>query len=369
MITEIITQPEAIAWLPWAVTYFFFIGISYGAVLLTLPAILLGKKQYDKIARLAILVMMVSVLAAMAGLLGDLHQPGRFWHFYAYITPNSWMSMGALMLPIYMLAIFAYGLLYLRIRIKNTSEALTTSGLSLLVSGVLSRGTWQGEKFLKPMALLTMLMALLIILYTGSEVIIVKARPLWHSNFLLFFYFSSALSGAIAISLLIALLSNVELSSRQTLARWLRWSIVLFLAISLAWINAAYFGEGTPADALARIQGSEAFINSVIILLGVAVMALLLSFFNGGFLWLASVAGLMITWQSRWLIFIDGQRIPKYGSGFYPYEMPMGGDGLLGIVGIFGLALFLTIVLYQYLPWQFSLLKPQADASTSNSTH
>ena len=47
----------------------------------------------------AVAVLLVSAIAAPISLLADLHQPGRFWHFYAHATPWSWMWLGALLLP------------------------------------------------------------------------------------------------------------------------------------------------------------------------------------------------------------------------------------------------------------------------------
>src|SRR5690606_8092515 len=37
------------------------------------------------------------------------------------------------------------------------------------------------------------------------------------------------------------------------------------------------------------------------------------------------------------------QGVPKYGAGLYLYSMPLGGDGLLGILGMFGLCLALLV--------------------------
>ena len=44
-------------------------------------------------------MLLVSAIAAPISLLADLHQPGRFWHFYAHATPWSWMWLGALLPP------------------------------------------------------------------------------------------------------------------------------------------------------------------------------------------------------------------------------------------------------------------------------
>jgi tetrathionate reductase subunit C len=45
----------------------------------------------------------------------------------------------------------------------------------------------------------------------------------------------------------------------------------------------------------------------------------------------------------RWIVFMDGQMIPKTGAGTYTWHMPAGSDGWLGIIGVFGLWLFAAI--------------------------
>ena len=50
---------------------------------------------------LAVVLLAVTAISAPVALLADLHQPARFWHFYAHFTPWSWMSLGALLLPVF----------------------------------------------------------------------------------------------------------------------------------------------------------------------------------------------------------------------------------------------------------------------------
>ena len=56
-------------------------------------------------------------------------------------------------------------------------------------------------------------------------------------------------------------------------------------------------------------------------------------------------------WVLRWIVFIGGQGIPKMGSTWFSYSLSIGTEGVLGIVGSLGLALFLYIVLTGLLPW------------------
>ena len=56
-------------------------------------------------------------------------------------------------------------------------------------------------------------------------------------------------------------------------------------------------------------------------------------------------------WLFRWSMFIDGQRIPKTGAGFYDYPIPAGAEGWLGMLGTLGLWVVLLILLTSILPW------------------
>ncbi|WP_218760045.1 NrfD/PsrC family molybdoenzyme membrane anchor subunit, partial [Vibrio parahaemolyticus] len=100
-ITEVLVQPQAMAWLPWAVQYFFYIGSAYAAAILFLIALLFEKHTSHRLRAALVLTLAIGAIVGPLALTGDLHQPGRAWHFYAHITPWSWMSLGSLFLPVF----------------------------------------------------------------------------------------------------------------------------------------------------------------------------------------------------------------------------------------------------------------------------
>lgn len=98
IIEEVLARPQEVSWLPWAVQYFFFIGIAACAALF--GCLLHWRKRHDaKLERLTLLIALTCAITAPLALTADLHQTARFWHFYAYPTPWSWMPWGALFLP------------------------------------------------------------------------------------------------------------------------------------------------------------------------------------------------------------------------------------------------------------------------------
>jgi len=64
---------------------------------------------------------------------------------------------------------------------------------------------------------------------------------------------------------------------------------------------------------------------------------------GAGYSLLVALAMLASAWVFRWVVFMSVQGVPKYGAGLYLYSMPLGGDGLLGIAGMFGLCLALLV--------------------------
>ena len=88
MIAEVLSQPQAVSWLPWAVQYFFFIGIAACAALLACVWRWRGGDNAAHLERMALFIGLTCAITAPLALTADLHQTARFWHFYAYPTPR-----------------------------------------------------------------------------------------------------------------------------------------------------------------------------------------------------------------------------------------------------------------------------------------
>ncbi len=339
-ISELLTPVYDAAWLPWAVQYFFLIGIS-ATTALTAAFAAFGRA--DSAARrllpAAATVLLVSAIAAPVSLLADLHQPGRFWHFYAHITPWSWMWLGALLLPVFVT-------------------------LSLLFCAT---WWWGRMAWLRVVAVALALSALSILVYTGAEVMVLRSRPLWHTVFLPVNFALTAWLGALGAMLLIG--------------RWLPGGL-----------------RALPVDMLRRLSVTAV----TLIALGAGAWAVLgmlgldpsfaaaLRLFAEFPIWRLSLAGAVITafcivallqrpartlaaplpsatlaltmlgaaWIFRWVVFMSVQGVPKYGAGLYLYDMPWGSDGLLGMVGVLGLC----VALFTAVTWALEIFPARARA-------
>lgn len=81
MIAEVLGQPQAVSWLPWAVQYFFFIGIAACAALLACVWRWRGGDNSVHLERAALFIGLTCAITAPLALTADLHQTARFWHF------------------------------------------------------------------------------------------------------------------------------------------------------------------------------------------------------------------------------------------------------------------------------------------------
>ncbi|ENO77630.1 NrfD/PsrC family molybdoenzyme membrane anchor subunit [Thauera sp. 63] len=347
-IVETINVAREVAWLPWAVQYFFLIGLSYGAFLLSLPGVVFRRPGWAGISRLALLGALVCGLAAPVALLADLHQPGRFWHFYAYFTPTSWMSWGAFFIPVYLVGLLTYAWLALR---PDLARHAAASGKLAAVAGLLAYGGHESRGALKAAALLALVGATLVALYTGAEVAVVQARPLWNTPLLPVQFVVTALAGAAGLALLFNRYSARNPASTRSLAHVLAATQLVALAIGALWLALGLSGVSpVHARALAEVGPSANWQLSAAWAVAATVLTLLLAWKRPGSGLLIGLLALHSAWMMRWSIFIGGQEVPKTGAGYYSYSLPLGPEGLMGIVGTAGLCVFLFVLITTLLP-------------------
>src|SRR5690554_1079306 len=90
------------------------------------------------------------------------------------------MSIGSLLLPLYLVMVLAYAWLAWRPAMQEQAQEPGWIGK---LSGWISMGSWQAPRWMLVAAGLGALaFAFGIMLYTGAEVAILKSRPLWHTN-------------------------------------------------------------------------------------------------------------------------------------------------------------------------------------------
>lgn len=319
-ITEVLGFAREPGWLPWAVQYFFLIGISTMAFFLSLPGLLWQRAGWQGLARHALLAALVCGLVAPVALLADLHQPGRFLNFYLHTNFGSWMGWGSYFIPLYVVGLLAYAWSVLRANRAGLVFAALVAGVG----------------------------AVLVLVYTGMETMIVAARPLWHSFLIPVFFAATALAGAFGMTALFEVIAGRR--EAKVLSGGLRFSQWTVLLIIAAWLVMALGGAAPYREALATIHGGWTaawiwFIVSVALTLWLA---------RGSSLLLPALFALHGAWLARWLVFMGGQSVPKLGSTHTAQTLSLTPDSLLGIIGTAGLCLFIYIVLTSLVRWDDS---------------
>lgn len=370
LVTEVVVPRYGIAWYPWAVQYFFLIALSYTSLWVAAPGIILGKQHWLATSRLALLACVSTTLVAPVALLADLHQPLRFWHFYAHPTPWSWMSIGSFLLPLHLVATVLLAWLAWRPALKAHSQR--DDGWFSRIAGWIAWGDWQVSRKIMVLAGLAALATSVgMMVYTGAEVAIVKGRPLWHTAWLPFMFVATGTIGACGLILVLNRISGLRSpdTNRQMLAIMVGACVAAGF-IALTWfLDGANAVSGSVAAALDSIDQSAAWRSTAIeggiagVLL--AVLAFLARRTPGrrrAFGWVLGLLALHVAWMFRWVVLMNVQTVARNSAGFHDYHVAFGSYGLTGIIGIFGLWLTALLLIELFVPWRDASLDPQRDA-------
>ncbi|GEM79816.1 NrfD/PsrC family molybdoenzyme membrane anchor subunit [Vibrio superstes] len=366
-ITEVLVPAQEVAWLPWAVQYFFYIGSAYAAAILFLIALIFKNSTSHQFRSALVLVTAIGGIVGPLALTGDLHQPGRAWHFYAHITPWSWMSLGSLFLPLFSGLAVATAWVYLRddiAQLKHSENPL------LKRLAWLTLGQWKvSGKMMVALAATTVLSGLSIALYTGAEIAVLASRPLWHQPASPLLWFTTAFFAAIGLTLLILVLlpsTKPNLTTTDIAIVQRTTTLVGALAIILTSIWASNHGEFNLYENHAWGINLGIMTLSILLCMVLAVPFSRLSQTKLGMTAVATVA-IVSAWAVRWVTMMEVQTIPRIDVGPYPYELPMGSEGLLGIIGMCGLWLALALLASEIVSTKAGLPKSNTPSSLNHS--
>nr|WP_315292039.1 tetrathionate reductase subunit TtrC [Serratia proteamaculans] len=336
MIREIMARPQEIAWLPWAVQYFFFIGLACGSIMIAFWLRWRDPQNTSRLELAAVSLALVSGTVAPMALSADLHQPARIWHFYAYFTPWSWMSLGSLFLPLFTLLVVSYFVLLLRGQLRTKSLPLWARWLQF-------RPAWREDKWLRGVALATLLSAFSILLYTGREVSVLRAQPLWYSLWLPWLLLLTAIQ---AVPSLLAYWLRQEPQWQSRLARYQLISLLLLCLSALGWwldgSRSSVALHSLATQGAVWLWAGIAFVGLTLLLLALAWRSRTQVLGSNG-LRVQCAAALLLCWGVRWMLLMQTQTLPKFNVLTNPYVLPLGSEGLLAILGTLGLWIALII--------------------------
>lgn len=357
LVTEVLVPRYGLAWYPWAVQYFFLVALSYCTLWLSAPG-LLGAKSWKTTSRIALLACVSTTLVAPVALLADLHQPLRFWHFYAHPTPWSWMSIGSFILPLYLGAVVALAYLVWRPAIQAQR---TAPGILGAYARLLSFGNWQVPAFFIPLLTLgSLFLSTGIILYTGAEIAVVKGRPLWNTYWLIPMFATTGMLGACGLVLVLNRISGIKKSAtnKQML------SVLILSCLASGLIAATWYLDGanglssSVAAALDSIRDNQTWRSMALwgVTAGITLMLLAWLIRSSYGLqvhaWIVGLLGIHVAWMFRWAVLMDVQTVARNTAGFNDYNIAFGSSGWLGVIGIFGLWLAAILLIDLFVPWR-----------------
>jgi tetrathionate reductase subunit C len=327
LIAELIAQPQAVSWLPWAVQYFFFIGIAASGALLA-AGLHWRCPENSRLEGITLFITLTCAIVAPLALTADLHQTARVWHFYAWPTPWSWMPWGAVFLPLFTLFIGLWFVAFHLQRFTGRRFALTR---------------W--------VAVAAALTAVGLLLYTGREVSVVRARPIWFSYAFPLIMFFSAMQTLLAL-----LLAVVPSTGRRSRLLAAGQAVALLLSgITMAvWLSGDTL-SGTAFRQWLGLSGQARGLAIIILALWLSCLALAVCVSRKGGARTLTIPGVLLamglSWLLRWTLLMEVQTVPKFSALVNPYSLPFGSDGWLAIVGTFGLWLALMIMVREGLNW------------------
>lgn len=368
---ELIAPRYGIAWYPWAVQYFFLIALSYASLWLAVPGVIFGSERWKPAARLALLGALSTALVAPVTLLADLHQPLRFWHFYAYPTASSWMSLGSIFLPLYVGLIGMLSWLVWREPLQQRAGA---RGLQGIIARAVPLGRWATPRWLVvTTGLAAVALSLAVMIYTGAEVAVLKGRPLWHTEYLPAMFLLTGVIGAAGLTVVINRFSGL----RHPVAGDQMLSVILVATVLAGLVAAGWLAqglalnEGSVAAALESVRGSAEWRMvaywgvgaGVLLFLGAGLMEVLGSL--RGTRWILGLLALHVAWMFRWTVLMEVQTVARNSAGFQNYVVDIGSQGILGIVGSFGLWLAVILIIDLFVPWRSALGGPREASEPS----
>lgn len=282
-------------------------------------------------------------------LLADLHQPARFWEFYAYTNPSSWMAWGAWFVPAYVGLLIAFAWAVHRPAFHAWGEE--DWRFAWLFRCLSLGGSANG--IARPFGIGAAIAAVLVLIYTGAEVYVVRSRPLSNTPLLPWQFLTTGLVGAFGVMLILERVLSRDVALEARLNRQLAFWLAGVAVLGAAWLLIAVSGiSPRHTEALTSVAGFPLWhtvaIWGAVSIAVTFVLALLMPRHSG---WATGLLAILAAWMFRWTVLMGALAVPKVGSGLYDAVLPAGSDGLMGVIGTFGLWLFLVILYTTFIPW------------------
>ncbi len=340
-VVELMGTSQQVVWGMTSIQFFFMVQVAAACIGLAAAQRLVARQALEPYAGVGLFLGLGLAVTAPLNLILELHQPLRFMSMLYRTHLTSPLSWGVFTLLGFMLVSACFALLVLREKLTAASP----DNLDRRASGV-------GGKVL---ALLTLLAAALIFLYSSMDLAAVRGRGLWHSSIVPVVFICSALAAATGLSGLFAMLVKRLNQERLTLLRgWLGFFLTLQLFAQVLWFLIAFvFGDSFGRFAFDYILAAG-FVNFIVLGLGGTVLLpLVLLYFARSSRLLFALAALLSlagAYLVRWNVIITGQQLPRTGTALIPFAPGQG--GLLQAMAPLALWILLMILATWTGPWK-----------------
>ncbi|WP_029914889.1 NrfD/PsrC family molybdoenzyme membrane anchor subunit [Pelobacter seleniigenes] len=341
---ELMGTSQQVVWGMTSIQFFFMVQVAAACIGLAAAQRLVARQALEPYAGVGLFLGLGLAVTAPLNLILELHQPLRFLSMLYRTHLTSPLSWGVFILLGFMLVSACFALVVLR-------EKLTTA-----CSDNLDRRASGGR--VKVLALLTLLAATLIFLYSSMDLAAVKGRGLWHSSIVPVVFICSALAAATGLSGLFAMLVKRLNQERLTLLRgWLGFFLTLQLFAQVLWFLIAFvFGDSFGRFAFDYILAAG-FGNFIVLGLGGTILLPLVLLYwarSSRLLFaLAALLSLAGAYLVRWNVIITGQQLPRTGTALLPFAPEWWGQGgLLQALAPLALWILLMILATWTGPWK-----------------
>ncbi|USD38173.1 MULTISPECIES: NrfD/PsrC family molybdoenzyme membrane anchor subunit [Ferrimonas] len=229
---------QGIAW-PWPIAvYLFFAGISGGALSVAL-LLRFYKQQHSNtpLLKAATLVAFVTICLGMLCLVLDLTNPLFFWKILIYYNLNSVMSLGVIVLMVYIPLAAVMAAIALR------DELVAIEPLAWLAPWLDRLLAWR-----RPMEMLALVLAVAVCAYTGFLISALISFPIINTSLLPALFIVSGLSAGTAMAKMVAVTWFKEPlhSAEMQLLHGAEWPIMAVEGMFLFMLfSGLIFGDAT----------------------------------------------------------------------------------------------------------------------------
>lgn len=198
-VNEVIARPQEVSWLPWAMLYHFSFSVTACATLFA-SALHWSKRTLPQRKDVALLIAPLFAIVALLALLVESRQPTSIWQLYTHPAPPSWMTLGALFLPLFARFLNLWGAAQWATRFFNKRYAVT-----------------------KWLAVICAILVPGILIYSGPEVFLPQSHPVGFSYAFTPMMYLSAL---IFFALMLAS-TRITLPQQRRMSQWQFLKLIL----------------------------------------------------------------------------------------------------------------------------------------------